>query len=60
MPPEPQVQVFFDRDAVQDDDVEDGARADDPIRDKANQDEAGEQVLPDPEDVTEDGDIEAE
>ena len=40
--------------------MEDEATANDPIGDKANQDDAGEQVLPDAEDATEDDDIEAE
>ena len=59
-PSEPQVQVFFDGDAVQDKEVGDEPAASDPIFDEANQDDAGEQILPDAEEVSEEGEIKAE
>ena len=59
-PSEPQVQVFVDGDAVEAEEAGDEPTASDPIFDEANQEDTGEQVLPDAEETSEEGNIEAE
>ena len=59
-PSEPQVQVFVDGDDVEAEEAGDEPAASDPIFDEANQEDTGEQVLPDAEETSEEGNIEAE
>ena len=54
------MQVFVDGDAVETEEVGDEPAASDPIFDEANQEDTGEQVLPDAEETSEEGNIEAE
>ena len=54
------MQVFVDGDAVETEEVGDEPAARDPIFDEANQEDTGEQVLPDAEETSEEGNIEAE
>ena len=54
------MQVFVDGDAVEAEEAGDEPAASDPIFDEANQEDTGEQVLPDAEETSEEGNIEAE
>ena len=54
------MQVFVDGDAGEAEEAGDEPAASDPIFDEANQEDTGEQVLPDAEETSEEGNIEAE